>query len=201
MPKGSWTSVAPRAAHAIIRSVVHVPLPAAPRTLPCSMVQPFYPRMVSGTAVGGDADRTTTTTTAATTTTSSSLHHPHIGARAADGTSAPPRAVPSSLRRARCPVRCDVHTPDSERSYVFVGGPPGHGTTALYALLSSSPRASNLCGFVGPLCEGGYVVARRDGAHRSGAMWTHQWAARVNWTQRALSRFRQVRLDNKPHEP
>ena len=80
-------------AKAIVKSVTHVKLPPASRAIPCSMVQPFYPRSVGGRSHG----------------------------RA--GQFAGP-AHPA------CPQRCSSWTDPKELSYVFIGGPPGHGTTA-----------------------------------------------------------------------
>lgn len=132
---------APRPA-AIVKSVTHKKLPPPSRVIPCSMVQPFYPRSVGG---------------------------------GSDGTDPQPPA---------CPHKCTSQTDPKAVRYVFIGGPPGHGTTALYALLSTSAHASNVCGITGPLCEGGYLVSRLDSAHRSGAMWTDRWAAQRNFSSR-----------------
>ena len=129
-----------------------------------------------------------------------------------------PRLV-SGPAASSCSQRCSGTTRPRSRSYIFIGGAPGHGTTALYAFMSTSSNASNLCGIAGPLCEGSYFVSKPcmptsdiDGsllariraargctkcetcidARATGAMWTHEWAARQNWTTRVLRSFRQI---------
>jgi hypothetical protein len=61
-----------------------------------------------------------------------------------------------------------------KRTYVFVVGPPHHGTTAVYGLLSTSPHASTLAGHGNWAGEGTWLL-RRDAADALGAYVRNRW--------------------------
>ena len=92
---------------------------AARRSLPCAVVQPFYPRVYGRPAAG------------------------------------------------------NCSTAPSERRYIFVIGAPGHGTTALFTLLSTSGMVSTLCRAGKVNCEGAWLLAQGT----AGAAWMDSWLA------------------------
>ena len=62
--------------------------------------------------------------------------------------------APTPRHPTVCPILDQLSTPNQTR-YIFVSGPPGTGTTALYALVDSSPSVASLCGARNvPQCEG-----------------------------------------------
>ena len=96
----------------------------------------------------------------------------------------------SPVEQTTCLRQCAPTTPRAKRRFVFIGGPPLHGTTALYGLLSSSSRVSNYCRGArhdgGAQCEGSWGTVR---GHRvdKGA-WDERWARMYNMS-RVLTRY------------
>eukprot|EP01065_Artemidia_motanka_P038220 TRINITY_DN47075_c0_g1_i1.p1 TRINITY_DN47075_c0_g1~~TRINITY_DN47075_c0_g1_i1.p1 ORF type:complete len:323 (+),score=37.54 TRINITY_DN47075_c0_g1_i1:89-1057(+) len=114
------------------------------------------------------------------------------------------------LLQANCPfpIRCDLDfpvnstmnlenppsepvayegKPDNGKYWLFVIGAPKGGTSAMYALLSTSPAASNLCRGRWGLCEGtwdilGSLIPRRDKWGKKGTHWRPQQFP-INWTE------------------
>lgn len=90
-----------------------------------------------------------------------------------------PRSIGYNGVRPHCLSRCDANTPARHRQHVFIGGPPGHGTTALYALIATSRHVATLCGAqYGSECEGGWLNSRGRGSRA----WSDTWSATYNWT-------------------
>lgn len=89
----------------------------------------------------------------------------------------------------QCKWSCSAATPRSHRRYIFIGGPPLHGTTALYGLLSSSRRVANYCtgsDASGSQCEGSYPTLRAHKQDRGA--WDARWAELYNMS-RLLRRY------------